>query len=300
MVSDDLLNPVDVLSIVAVLLLAAVVGLFRRQLGDDAGWLLGILFSVLLFIGFVSLVASRRREWRVVHAFSPIVVIIVLFSILGPIIRCVRPLLWDAFFAQLDAQIFGTLAERWRNVLGRPAWFTDLTYLAYLSYYLAPVVVVAALYRAGDEERFRSVVFRIAFTFYASYVGYFLFPTFGPRVPLGREAAVIGGGYLSQGVRLFLHYAERTLTDAFPSGHTAIALLCLYFAWQISGTLFVLLVPAVIGIIFSTVYLHYHYVVDVVAGIVMAIGCGWLGPRIEPAFEPRGVRRWLALRFGMR
>jgi membrane-associated phospholipid phosphatase len=60
-----------------------------------------------------------------------------------------------------------------------------------------------------------------------------------------------------------------------------------------------LYLPLVTGIIFSTVYLHYHYVVDVLAG--MAAGCAgaWLGPRLEPLCEPRAVMKRMAVRFGI-
>lgn len=298
--NGDRLNAVDTLSLLAVLLLAAVVARFRRELGGDALWLLGFLLSLLVFVLLASFLAARRSAWRVVHDFAPIVVLPVLFNTLGPVIHCTSPVQWDPVFGQIDALIFGELADRWRDVLGRPAWLTDLTYLAYLSYYVAPVLLGGILYRRGADNGFRTVVFTLALTFYASYVGYFIFPTLGPRVPRSEEAAVIGGGAISHVVRLFLYNAEYTLTDAFPSGHTAIALLCLYFAWQVSSAVFVLFVPIVIGIIFSTVYLHYHYVVDVLAGGGLAVACGWLGPRLEPVFEPREVVRRFALRLGIR
>jgi membrane-associated phospholipid phosphatase len=293
------ITTVDALNLTAILLLAVLVAFFRRQLGGDALWLLGVLASLSLFILLSVFLSARRPVWRVVHDFSPVLIIPTLFNTLGPIIDCASPNRWDPQFARMDAQVFGELAAMWRGVLGRPAWLTDLTYLAYVGYYVAPVALAAVLYLKRARDEFRQLVFTVVLTFYASYVGYFIFPTLGPRIPLGSEALIVGGGAISHAVRLFIDYAERTRTDAFPSGHTAVALTCLYFAWRASPSVFVVFAPLAAGIVFSTVYLHYHYVVDVVAGIGLAAGCMWLGPRLEPALEPREIVEWFGARLGL-
>jgi membrane-associated phospholipid phosphatase len=161
------------------------------------------------------------------------------------------------------------------------------------------VALAAVLYRRRSREEFQRLVFTVVLTFYVSYVGYFVFPTFGPRVPLGSEAVILGGGAISHAVRLFIEYAELTRTDAFPSGHTAVALVCLYFAWRASPPIFAIFTPVAAGIVFSTVYLHYHYVVDVIAGAGVAAGCIWLGPALEPVLEPREVVERFGARLGL-
>lgn len=296
---SDRITAADALSLTVIFLLAVIVAFFRRQLGADAVWLLGTFASLSLFILLAIVMSGRRPIWGMVHAFSPALILPVLFNTLGPLIDCSSPARWDAEFARLDARLFGDLAALWRGVLGRPAWLTDLSYLAYVSYYLTPVVLAVLLYRRETKDDFRQLVFTVALTFYASYVGYFMFPTLGPRVPAHSEAWLIGGGAVSRGVRLFIEAAERTRADAFPSGHTAIAVVCLAFAWRTSTAAFVGLAPVVAAIIFSTVYLHYHYVVDVVAGLGLAGACMWAGPRLEPLVEPGAVVRRFGLRLGL-
>lgn len=288
------INTVDALNLSAIVLLAVVAAFFRRQLGTEAVWLLGVFACLIVFIFASVLLANRGPLWRAVHAFSPALIVPVLFNTLGSIIDCASPYQWDARFARLDARLFGELAAMWRGVLGRPAWLTDLSYLAYVAYYVAPVVLAVVHYIRRPDGAFRQVVFTVVLTFYVSYVGYFMFPTVGPRAPLGSEALVVGGGTFSHMVRLFIEYAERTRTDAFPSGHTAVALVCLYFAWHTSAALFGIFAPVAAAIVFSTVYLHYHYVIDVVAGAGLAFGCMWLGPRLELALQAREMVEWLA------
>jgi membrane-associated phospholipid phosphatase len=119
-------------------------------------------------------------------------------------------------------------------------------------------------------------------------------------VPAEAEPLAIGGGALSEAARRFLAWAEHNPTDAFPSGHAAVALLCLFRARRVSARLAWCYVPLVAGIIFSTVYLHYHYVVDVLGGAVLACAGAWLGPRLEPWCEPRAMAKRLGIGFGVR
>lgn len=294
--ATERINTVDALNLSAVLSLSGLTLFFQQPLGEQAVWLLGIFACLFVFIFAALLLADHGPLWEAVHAFSPVLIIPVLFNTLGPIINCASAGLWDAQFAWLDAQLFGDLAAMWRGVLGRPNWFTDLCYFAYVGYYVTPVILAVVLYVRAPRHTFQQVVFTLVLTFYVSYVGYFLFPTLGPRAPSGSEALVVGGGIISDLVRLFIEHAELTRTDAFPSGHTAVALVCLYFAWRTSTMLFTVFIPLVAGTVFSTVYLHYHYVIDVVAGAAVAGGCASLAPRLESLFE----LRVLVQRFGAR
>jgi len=297
--SNGRLNAVDVLSLTALLLLAVVVAFFRRQLREEVFWLLGLYAALSAFVLIAAFRAPRQRAWRLVHDFSPILLVIAVFSSLGPIIDCASPARWDVTFARLDGQLLGDLPQRWRDLLGRPAWLVDAASIAYVAYYVAPVSLAVLLYLRRPPADFRRMAFTVVLTFYASYAGYFVFPTLGPRVSAEAGAPLIGGD-ISQAVRVFIDLAERTRTDAFPSGHTAIALLCVYFARQFSAVAFAIFSLAATGIVFSTVYLHYHYVVDLIAGALLAGGCAWMAPRLQPLLEPHEMRRWLAVRLGHR
>lgn len=293
------LNAVDVLNFLALFLLAVLVAFFRRQLGEEAFWLLGVFAFLMMFVLASAVLPIRHQLWQAVHDFSAVLLVPVIFNTLGPIIDCASPGRWDTTFSELDARLVGELPRLWRGLFGRPSWFVDLNSVVYVSYYLLPVVVAVVLYRRHALGEFRRAVFTLTLTFYASYAGYFMFPTVGPRVPPPAESLLIGGS-VSAGIRMFVEFAERTRTDAFPSGHTAIALVCLFFAWSTPGRLFAVLLPVVAGIVFSTVYLHYHYVIDVVAGGLLAAGCVWLGSRLGPLLEPREMRRRVELHLGIR
>ena len=73
------------------------------------------------------------------------------------------------------------------------------------------------------------------------------------------------------------NYLERIKTDCFPSLHTGLCLLCLLYAIRyrevFKHKIFAMWfwIVGVISLILSTVYLRYHWVIDVIAGIILAV-----------------------------
>lgn len=65
-----------------------------------------------------------------------------------------------------------------------------------------------------------------------------------------------------------------------PSGHTQIVLMVLFLAYRYQKFLFYLFLPIISALILSTVYLRYHYVIDLLVGMALAIGCMIFGPRL--------------------
>jgi membrane-associated phospholipid phosphatase len=180
-----------------------------------------------------------------------------------------NPRRYDALFEALDARWFPALVPAWRNAFGRAPAFTDVVYVAYVSYYGLPIVAAAVARRRGPAA-FEGAVLAILLAFYASFVGYVLWPTSGPRLAPADEARLVGGGAISDAVRAFLHAAERTRLDAFPSGHTAIALVSAAAGARVAPRHGPALLAWAGAVVFSTVYIHVHYVVDVAAGAALA------------------------------
>lgn len=215
----------------------------------------------------VAAVADRSAALTATHDFLPVVTTVAIFELLGQIIPAVNPEPWDPFFAALDERWFGELRRVWFGAFGRPSWLTDLASAAYVAYYPLPVAIGAVLYRRKPREVFERYVVTVVVSFYASYAGYVFFPTLGPRT---EDATLLGGGTLSAAVRTFVRMAEGNPLDAFPSGHTAVSLVCLRLGWHHVPGWRAPLLLLVATIVFATVYLSYHYVVDLVAGGLLA------------------------------
>jgi membrane-associated phospholipid phosphatase len=249
----------------------------RLQLVSTAG----LLATVLA----LARAGDRGGALGLVRDFAPVAIVVAIFMLLQPLIVALNPARYDALLAAVDARWFAPVAEAWRGALGRPPWFTDLVYLVYASYYLLAVAVPVAARAWRGREDFERTVFTLLLGFYLSYLGYFLWPAAGPRVPRAEEALVLGGGAVAGAVRAFLHAAEATTLDAFPSGHTALSVVPAALGTRLFPRWAPLLWAWAAAVIFATVYIQVHYVADVVAGLALGLLALALAPRLH---------RWLA------
>lgn len=249
--------------------------------------ILGGLGALALVLLGASSLRGRFAVARLVHDFYPLPAAIAIFNLAGPLIGAANPARWDATFAALDQRFLGALVAAWRSALGRPAWLTDLASLAYFTYYAVPLAMAVALHLKGRRAEFDAALFGFVATLLVSYLGYFLFPTTGPRVPRAEEEEVLGGGAISAAVRSFVHFAEVNQLDAFPSGHTALSLVFLCYGWRLFPRWRAPLLAATVGIVFSTVYLSWHYAVDLVAGAIQALSMAALVPALRRFFGGR-------------
>jgi membrane-associated phospholipid phosphatase len=243
--------------------------------------------------------ADARYRSRTVHflhswAFAPLVYVIYIeiHWVIGPIHRG-----WvadDALMA-IDRTLFGGNPIDWFGTIARP-WLTEIAQVAYTLFYALVVAVGAELYLRRSDGDFQRFNLACACVFLGSYVGYFLVPAVGPRFTLYEFSSierdlpglllttplrrfVDAGGMVPVGVpqTVALSLAHR---DVFPSGHTMMTLVSIWWSWRMR--LAVRWPVTVVGalLVFATMYLRYHYVVDVLAGTALAGTAIWLLPTV--------------------
>ena len=247
------------------------------------GWKLPVRFIPLFLL--VLTIAVSRRKWgdirgvRFLCDFSPLCFVIVIYELLGGIIPYLRPDV-DGLLMKIDLAFFGVHPTIWLERIFVP-WLADLLALAYASYYFIPVALIVILYFWGKEEEFSVTICTLLLGYYLSFVGYIAMPTIGPRFTLeSLQNIPLEGGGIAGFLIHILNAIEGTKMDCFPSGHTQMTLISLWFALAYRRPLFWIYLPLSIALIFSTVYLRYHYVIDVVAGFAFAGITLLLGPRL--------------------
>jgi len=245
-----------------------------------------LLFRYTLFIGilFVLKLSSDRngvgRASSFFNTFSPVLFVILIYESLGDLIQYLR-LDIDSLLIKIDLFVFGVHPTLWMEKWIVP-WFTDIMSLAYVSYYFLPVIFVVSLYLKDRKMELDESIFILAFGYYISFVGYNLFPAIGPRYSLTQFYLVpLEGSFITDLVRDALNALEHNKRDCMPSGHTQIVLMVLYLTHRYKRFLFYIFLPIICGLILSTVYLRYHYVIDLFAGAAFAAGCLWIGPRLH-------------------
>ncbi len=247
-------------------------------------------YTILLGLLFVLKLSWDRKAigktGTFFHHFSPVLFVVLIYESLGDLIQYLQPDV-DPLLIKIDFSIFGVHPTIWMQQWIVP-WFTDLMSLAYVSYYFIPVIFVLVLYLKNRGPGLFESVFILTFGYYISFIGYILFPAVGPRYAMDHLYSVpLEGSLVTDLVRDVLNAIEHNKRDCMPSGHTQIVLMVLFLAYRYERNLFTIFLPIICALILSTVYLRYHYVIDLFAGVALAIGCVIVGDRLY---------RWWTLR----
>jgi membrane-associated phospholipid phosphatase len=244
-----------------------------------------LIFRYISLIGLIfglSLLSGRKpmgRWFTIFSHFSPVIFVILIYDSLGDLIQYLHRDI-DPWLIRIDLFIFGVHPTVWMERWIVP-WLTDIMSLAYLSYYFLPVTLAIVLYARNRMAEFHMAIFVLAFGYYLSFIGYIFFPALGPRFTLTHLQTVpLEGSFLTDLVRDGLNALEHNKRDCMPSGHTQIVLMVLYLAHRHERPLFSIFLPVICGLILSTVYLRYHYVIDLFAGAVMAVACIIVGSHL--------------------
>jgi membrane-associated phospholipid phosphatase len=272
-------RPVELLNFGALLLVTAVAFAARGRLAEPSEIFLryGEMAAALAVIAFFAARADRLPGWaRFLLDFYPAAFIPILYETLGPVIAAARGGPRDEILIAADRALFGRDVTVWLERLVKPA-LTNFFYLSYTSYYFVALALGIVLYLRSRRDLAR-FIFTLTVCYYVSYAGYFVVPALGPRFALAASHTVpLETTALSASIARTLNELEHTKFDVFPSGHTMIAVTVLLVAFRRARDVFWALLPIATCLILSTVYCRYHYVVDVIAGTILAVATVPLG-----------------------
>ncbi len=299
------LAPVDAL----VILFLVLVALFSAALGyliQSWPWLVSANVVSIVLIVFVAIRTRepRHRIANFLHTWYPVPAIFFMFKEIYILIQQLGLKDWDRLLIECDRFLFHVDPTVWLAHYSTPV-ITEILQLAYVSYYFLMITLGVELYLRKDRERFSFAVFTITYGFILSYIGYCVFPAVGPRFTLHDFAALdreLPGLFFTEPFRALINSGESipqnvlnpiasAQRDAFPSGHTQMALIVMYLAHRyhlrarwwlyVFGTL----------LIISTVYLRYHYVTDLAGGLLFMIFTVWTAPKLVAWWRGRVQRQ---------
>ncbi|MCL5023072.1 MAG: phosphatase PAP2 family protein [Nitrospirae bacterium] len=284
------LRPAESLSILFLFSLIAVSAGLHERLSHAKVLILtySALFGVqlVLIANREALVKKKSMDVFCNVAF-PVLCVIVIFDSLGWIVHDINPRDIDPLLIRLDYLLFNGYPTVMLESLQSPL-LTDILQVAYSTYYFLPVSLGLILKLRGSEREFDKTVFMVLLCFYLSYVGYMLFPALGPRFTMRHlQSTELRGLFVAEQVQTLLNTLEGIKRDAFPSGHTAVALVVLGLAYRFHKGFFAVALPVVALLIFSTVYCRYHYVVDVIGGVILAGITFFIGEKYYGYWEVR-------------
>lgn len=264
------------------------IALLHNETVRFPGLLVGLHVALAVALHAFLQSSARRpggpvRRW--LRDYYPILLYTAFFRETGEINRMVMPDFVDPWFIRWE--------QRWFDGQPSLAWMArfphtlvaEAFYTAYFSYYLMIAGTGFWLWWR-QPAAFRHFITVVSVVFYACYLAYVFLPVIGPRVfTLGAlppdVAAEIGirlpvplppdtqAGPVAAVMRFLYHYFE-AFGAAFPSSHVVIAWTTLRFTWSYVPAIRWLHLAAVVALCLATIYCRYHYVVDVLAGTLVA------------------------------
>jgi len=176
----------------------------------------------------------------------------------------------DRALANLDHRLWGADPTVWAERLYTPL-ATEFLQAIYTLFIPAVLFIAWLLWRRRKYAEFQYYAFLIALGFLASYSGYLAVRARGPRFLLkDLQHVPLTGLWLFNGMQSVLDRLESAHYDCFPSGHTELTILAWWGSRMLSNRLFLLYFAYTPCIIFATVYLRYHYTIDLLAGAATA------------------------------
>jgi membrane-associated phospholipid phosphatase len=177
----------------------------------------------------------------------------------------------DAMLQHIDTLLFGRPL---------PLYFDSATHvvaselLSFCYLLLFPYIVISCaryivrLPSAPSEARaFYSGLF---FVYALGFIGYLFVPAHGAWLDIPRAFHnPIAGGWITSLNRAIVEHGSNRV-DAFPSLHVAVSAFIVFFDARFARWRFRLYLPAAVGLWISTLYLRFHYGIDVLVGALLA------------------------------
>lgn len=283
--------PVDYLIGGYLLLTGLLIALFFAQV-PHSGFLLTLhAVAILLMAAAVKArpdpQTAGHKLQTVFRHWYPLAYVSICYKEMAILIPPIRGTDYDAQIAHLDYRIWGAHPTVWLERLHNP-WLTELLQMAYTLFVPCVLLVAAVLWVQGRHPEFRYYAFLVSLGFLASYIGYLLVPVRGPRFFLAHlQHFALHGVWLFDPMQRALDRLESAHYDCFPSGHTELTLIAWWGSRVISTKLFAAYSVYSLLIVFATVYLRYHYTIDVFAGATLAAVLLAVAPVIYKAASSR-------------
>ena len=286
--------PVDKVIAGYLVLTGAVIVLWWRSIAE-APVLLALHAAALLALWIE--VKFPNPSTFVFRHWYPLPYVAALYKEAAILIPAMRGGDYDRQLAAIDFAIWGAHPTVWLERI-QSAALTEIMQGLYSLFVPAVLLVAFLLWRRRSYDAFRRYAFLIAAGFLVSYAGYVLVPARGPRFLLaGLQHQPLAGFWLYEPLRGLLDRLESAHYDCFPSGHVELTALAWWGSRMLSPLLSRAYFAYTLSVIFATVYLRYHYTVDVLAGALVAAALALAAPHFYRILESKGTAHWRKAKF---
>jgi len=259
-------------------------------MGGKPGWFYMFLFYIsaacIVFLMAAFPFDESSSFVRAIRVAYPMILFVFFYRAVGPQLFIVFDKPFDWMVHNFELIIFGIdpafAIQRYIDI-----WINEIMNFGYFSFYLLLPVTILIFVFLKKWKSLEITILSSAIAFYLSYILFIFYPVTGPRFYLSDiyYLPIIGPFFtpLAKGVVEFGgHYGA-----AMPSSHCAIALIV---AWRVGRDIRKLMIPAVLVslvLCLSTVYNRFHYLTDVIAGLIIGVLGIWISSHWYDGFLKR-------------
>jgi membrane-associated phospholipid phosphatase len=298
-----------------ILLVGSLVLFFHNQTVPGWGWIVGAHAVMMVLIHLLLGASGAGRGGGVadfLRHFYPVLLYAVFYRESGMLSQMFVSGHLDPLVIGWEQALFGFQPSM--QFMASLPWLplSELFYASYFSYYVMIAGVGLTLFLRRREAFFHYVSV-LSFVFYVCYLIYIFLPVIGPRV----FSRSLGGYSLPAAVQalapaeLYPFPAQVTrglffrimalIYDVFeapgaalPSSHVAASICTVWFSFRYRLRIRFVHLVTVVLLCLSTIYCRYHYVIDVLAGLLTIAVLLPLGNRLfaryhEPPAAPGGA-----------
>ncbi|EDY19186.1 phosphoesterase PA-phosphatase related [Chthoniobacter flavus Ellin428] len=241
-----------------------------------------LLYPGLLLLNAALIVWSEVRQTQArwfARLWAYPVMINVVFMTMGSTALKLVSHPQDTILQQLDGMLVGVTPSLRAESLITP-WLTETFSFCYLLFF--PYLFFSwVFYTWKGLPAFRRLCTGL-FTIYAvGFLGYSTVPAAGPHLAMTNQFSVPLTGWVFTRINDYIVAHGSNGVDAFPSLHCAVSSYLLFFDRRHAPWRFRLYAVPCAGLWLATIYLRYHYFVDIVAGFALASFALWLSRRWE-------------------
>jgi len=228
------------------------------------------LFSLMVLT--VKTQSSTRTSiiWQFARFGLPIFLFTFMYEETGGLIHLIYHGWFDPLLIRIDQTIFGVNLGLWVEKFDHPI-LNEIFRIGYGSYNFIIINGAAILYFRVERRQYVQMLSAITLIFCLSYLMFILIQAQSPRFFHAHL-------FHTKMMEILFSWLQQEIMDigsfrggAFPSSHIAMAVIVWLSLYKKHLRSFWIMMPFVVLLVLGTVYARYHYAVDGMAGIIMAI-----------------------------
>lgn len=250
-------------------ILANVFIFFSRH-KQNAAWKIYLIINTLIVLCGVSLfyLKSKNDVLSVLADWVPLFLVFFFYQTAGLLSRVFHDDTFDHHIIQFEKKWFGVHypCMHWSEIFD-VYWLSEFLHLCYLSYYFLLYGVPLYFYLRHDYAAFYQFTFAELLILLTAFFTHSIVPVLSPRTIYEKIKQPMRDGIIYRFTHFIVQSGSANGT-AFPSTHVAIGTLMVLIALHIHTTFFYYVLPVALGLIICTIYGRFHYVVDMIAGMI--------------------------------